>query len=75
MGNAVNQIVATLEPLTEQDKQLLKDYLIVHLQDVLDDARWSASFAQSPDTLDALAAEVDEAIARGDVQALDTDEL
>jgi hypothetical protein len=75
MSNAVTEIAATLEPLTEQDKQLLKKYLTAHLQDVLDEARWTESFEGSPQTLETPSAEVDQAIADHDVEPLDPDKL
>ncbi len=61
--------------LPESEQVVLADYLARHLEDVLDEARWAQLFDRGPSALDALAAEVDQAIASGDFAPLDPDEL
>ncbi|MGH7179668.1 MAG: hypothetical protein ACREJC_19995 [Tepidisphaeraceae bacterium] len=67
-------VLKQIESLPERDQTVLFDYLALHLDDVLDEARWQQLFSRSPAALDALSAEVNAAIAGGDVAPLDPDE-
>ena len=69
------EIVQKIDSLPPQEQELLANYLSVHFDDVLDEARWEQLFLHSPSTLDQFAAEVDEAIRAGKVAELDPDEL
>ena len=75
MVQQATEVLRAIESLPEAEQALLFAYLKQHLDDVIDEARWQQSWEQSPAALDALSAEVDEAIAEGDVAPLDPDEL
>ena len=64
-------VLSAIALLPEAEQLLLFAYLKQHLHDVLKDARWEQSWAQSPSALDVLSAEVDTAIATGDIEPMD----
>jgi hypothetical protein len=64
-------VLSAIALLPEAEQGLLFAYLKRHLLDVLDDARWEQLWAQSPSALDVLSAEVDAAIAAGDIEPID----
>ena len=69
------EIIGKIESLPESDREALARFLRDHFAEVLDEARWQQLYETSPDALDALVAEVDEAIAKGQIAELDPDEL
>jgi hypothetical protein len=68
-------MIRKIESLPDSEQVVLAQYLSAHLGEVLADARWQQLFEKSPQTLDALGAEVDDAIVHGRVAPLDPDEL
>ena len=70
-----SQLILRLETLPDSEQAVLADYLQQHLPEVLDEARWQALIAKSDSLLDAMGAEVDLAIASGEIAPLDPDEL
>jgi hypothetical protein len=75
MVKQASEVVKKIDSLPQSEQELLAKYLAAHFDDVLEDARWEQFFAQSPSILDRFAAEVDQAIATGDVDELNPDEL
>lgn len=75
MVKQANDVVQKIGSLPPGEQELLAKYLWAHFDDVLDEARWEQLFAQSPSTLDCFAAEVDQAIAAGEIAELNPDEL
>ncbi|HEY1686898.1 MAG TPA: hypothetical protein VGG19_19205 [Tepidisphaeraceae bacterium] len=69
------EVIQKIDALAPPDQELLAKYLVNHFEEVLDEARWNQLFFQSSATLDRFAAEVDQAIANGDVAELNPDEL
>ena len=70
-----SQLILRLKTLPDSEQAVLADYLQQHLPEVLDEARWQALIAKSDSLLDAMGAEVDLAIASGEIAPLDPDEL
>jgi hypothetical protein len=69
------EIIQKIEALPAAEQEVLARFLADHFQEVLQEARWQHLLNTSPDTLDQLVAEVDQAIAKGEVAPLDPDEL
>jgi hypothetical protein len=67
MSIMTQRLFRRLGALPAADQEALADYLQVHFQELLSEARWERLFQSSPTTLDHLSAEVDQAIADGDV--------
>jgi len=75
MSNRLSKVIRRIERLPEREQSSLARYLESHLNDVLDEAKWTESFAKSSRLLKKMSREVDAAISSGDVSPLDPDKL
>jgi hypothetical protein len=75
MTDRTSEIFKKIESLPAAEQGALAECLADHLEQVLDDARWTKLLEKSSETLDSLSAEVDQAIAAGDVAPLNPDKL
>jgi hypothetical protein len=75
MVRQASELLRKIDALAPSDQELLAKFLSEHFDEVLSDARWQRLFDSSPETLDRLEAEVDEAIAKGEFSEFDPDEL
>lgn len=72
MTEKLEQALARVRQLPEDDQNFIAAIIMEELDG---DARWDELFANSPDVLKELAAEVDEAARLGKLQELDPDTL
>jgi hypothetical protein len=75
MTKRTAEVIRKIDALPPRDQEVVARFLDEHFEEVVDEARWQQLFERSPATLDQLAAEVDDAIGKGQVAELDPDEL
>ena len=67
----LEQVVNKVAELPEAEQESLAQYLLEHFSDILDEAQWAQSFAESPDVLDQLAAEAEQSIHEDSTEPLE----